>query len=184
MAEMDNMGLCEECGAKPAVYTVSVMMGQHMQQRRLCPDCMSKMNMNLSAGNVARMLGAIMHALTGQEAETVPAVPKEEDGPDSAVVCQGCGTTLGQFTKSGKLGCPACYTAFRERLIPMLQQLHGQAEHTGRKPTQDEAAQRRRSVYERLTHQLETAVAQEDYETAAVIRDQLRSMDQEGGGKA
>lgn len=183
MAEQENYTLCDECGVNEACYTVSVMMGGEVTQRRLCPDCMAKMNMNLSAGNVKKMLSAILSALTGQEesaAPEAPQVPEEE----SAIACERCGTTLGQFTKAGKLGCPSCYTAFREQLTPMLQQIHGRVQHAGRKPTQDEAAQHRRTAYERLTRHLEAAVACEDYETAAVIRDQLRRMDQEGGDQA
>lgn len=177
-------GLCDECKAKQACYTVSVMMGDQVTQRRLCPDCMARMNMNLSAGNVARMISAIMGALAGQGGEKTPEAPSAADDADSAVACRRCGTTLAQFTKGGKLGCPGCYNAFRDRLMPMLQQLHGRVEHTGRKPTQDEAAQQRRAAYERLTRQMEAAVAREDYESAAIIRDQLRKLEQEGGAQA
>ncbi len=178
MAEQENFALCDECGQNEAVYTVSVMMGGEITQRRLCPDCMAKMNMNLSAGNVKKMLSAILSALTGQEEQAAeePAVSEEDD-----VVCERCGTSLSRFTKSGKLGCPHCYTAFREKLTPMLQQIHGRVQHAGRKPTQDEAAQQRRTTYERLTRHLEAAVAVEDYETAAVIRDHLKKLSQEGG---
>lgn len=180
MAEQENFALCDECGKNEAVYTVSVMMGGEITQRRLCPDCMARMNMNLSAGNVKKMLSAILSALTGQEEET--AEPEIGEGED--VVCERCGTSLSRFTKTGKLGCPMCYTAFREKLTPMLQQIHGRVQHAGRKPTRDEAAQQRRTQYDRLTRQLEAAVAVEDYETAAVIRDQIRRLnqqEQEGG---
>lgn len=178
MAEQENFALCDECGQNEAVYTVSVMMGGEITQRRLCPDCMARMNMNLSAGNVRKMLSAILSALTGQEESEAaePEVSAEDD-----VVCERCGMSLSHFTKSGKLGCPMCYTAFREKLTPMLQQIHGRVQHAGRKPTQDEAAQQRRTQYDRLTRQLESAVAVEDYETAALIRDHLKKLSQEGG---
>lgn len=179
MAENENgFGLCDECGQNEACYTVSVMMGGQVTQRHLCADCMAKMNMNLAAGNVKQLLSAIMSALTGDaEEEAAPVVDPQED-----VVCERCNTRLSQFTKSGKLGCPYCYTAFREQLTPMLQQIHGRVQHAGRKPIEDEAAQRRRAVYDRLTRQLEQAVAVEDFETAAILRDQLRHLaNQEGG---
>ena len=181
MAENENgFSLCEECGVNEACYTISVMMGGQITQRHLCADCMAKLNMNLAAGNVKHLLSAIMSAITGaEEAESAPAVDPADD-----VVCERCNTTLSQFTKSGKLGCPHCYTAFREQLTPMLQQIHGRVQHAGRKPLDDEAAQRRRSVYDRLTRQLEQAVAVEDFETAAVLRDQLRHLNTLEGGDA
>ena len=113
MAEQESYGLCDECKAKEACYTVSVMMGDQVTQRRLCPDCMAKMNMNFSAGNVAKMISAIMGALTGQGEEKAPAAPQNEDDAESTVQCESCCTTLQQFVKGGKLGCAMCYTAFR-----------------------------------------------------------------------
>ena len=104
MAEQESYGLCDECKAKEACYTVSVMMGDQVTQRRRCPDCMAKMNMNFSAGNVAKMISAIMGALTGQGEEKAPAAPQNEDDAENTVQCESCGTTLQQFVKGGKLG--------------------------------------------------------------------------------
>lgn len=175
---------CEECGVNEACYTISVMMGGQITQRHLCADCMAKMNMNLAAGNIKHLLSAIMSAITGsaEEAAANAAAP-EEGADDAAPVCERCGTTLSQFIKSGKLGCPQCYKAFREQLTPMLQQIHGRVQHAGRKPLNDEAAQQRRAVCDRLSRQLEQAVAMEDFETAAVLRDQLRQLGSPEGGE-
>ena len=180
MAENENgFGLCEECGVNEACYTISVMMGGQITQRHLCADCMAKMNMNLAAGNVKHLLSAIMSAISGGVEETAAnAVAPADD-----VICERCNTTLSQFTKSGKLGCPQCYKAFREQLTPMLQQIHGRVQHAGRKPLDDEAAQRRRDAYDRLTRQLEQAVAVEDFETAAILRDQLKHLSNAEGGE-
>lgn len=182
MAENENgYSLCEECGVNEACYTISVMMGGQVTQRHLCADCMAKMNMNLAAGNIKHLLSSILSALTGGEAEQENA--KAEIPPEKDVVCPRCNTTLSQFTRSGRLGCPGCYQAFREQLNTMLQQIHGRVQHAGRKPIDDEAAQRRRSLYERLNRQLEQAVAVEDFETAAVLRDQLRQLNAAEGGE-
>ena len=179
MAESENgFSLCEECGVNEACYTISVMMGGQVTQRHLCADCMAKMNMNLAAGNVKHLLSAIMSAITGTVEEAASTVAPEDD-----VICERCGTMLSQFTKSGKLGCPSCYIAFREQLTPMLQQIHGRVQHAGRKPLDTEAAQRRRALYEQLNRQLEQAVAMEDFESAAVLRDQLRHLNTMEGGE-
>ena len=185
MAENENgFSLCEECGVNEACYTISVMMGGQITQRHLCAECMAKMNMNLAAGNVKHLLSAIMSAISGSVEEAVGAAREDDEEAGTAVVCERCGTSLSQFTKSGKLGCPHCYRAFREQLTPMLQQIHGRVQHAGRKPLDDEAAQRRRAVYDRLTRQLEQAVATEDFETAAILRDQLRQLSNAEGGES
>ncbi len=183
MAENENgFSLCEECGVNEACYTISVMMGGQITQRHLCADCMAKMNMNLAAGNVKHLLSAIMSAISGSVEEAAVSAAEEAE-ETAAIICERCGTSLSQFTKSGKLGCPNCYQAFREQLTPMLQQIHGRVQHAGRKPLDDEAAQRRRAVYDRLSRQLEQAVAMEDFETAAILRDQLRQLSNAEGGE-
>ena len=164
--------LCEECKVNEATYTVSVMMGEEVTTRHLCGDCMAKMNMNIASGNVRGLLSSLLSAITGaQEKEE-----KKDEVQQPDVVCPRCRTTWGQFTKSGRLGCPACYEAFREQLQPMLLQIHGRVQHGGRQPLCTEDAQLARSRQEELTRQMAQAVAMEDFETAAVLRDRLREM--------
>lgn len=159
--------LCEECKAKEAAYTLSVVMGDEIKTRHLCADCMAKMNMTLNSGSIKNLLSSILSAITGNDTQ-------EEAQPE--IVCPRCRTTLSQFTKSGHLGCPGCYEAFREKLQPMLLQIHGRVQHAGRQPLSSEDAQRARTRQEQLTRLMEQAVALEDFETAAQLRDQLRAL--------
>ena len=165
--------LCEECGVNAACYTISVMMAGQVKQRHLCPEYMAKMNMSIATGNIRQLLSAIMTAITGTQAPAAGGAGAEavED-----IVCPRCDTALSQFTKSGRLGCPGCYEAFRAQLMPMLQQIHGRVQHAGRKPLDTEEAQRSRSMHETLQRQMEEAVAAEDFEKAAQLRDQLRAL--------
>lgn len=159
--------LCEECKVNEASYTLSVMVGEEVTTRHLCGDCMAKMNMDIASGNIKSLLSSILSAITGNDTP---------DAPQPEVVCPRCHTSLSQFTKTGRLGCPACYEAFHEQLQPMLLQIHGRVQHAGRKPLRTEDAQRSRSRQEDLTRQMEQAVAIEDFETAARIRDQLKAL--------
>lgn len=169
--ERMNLMLCEECKVNEAAYTISVMVGGEVTTRHLCGDCMAKMNMDLQSGNIKSLLSSILSAITGNDTS-------EERQAD--VVCPRCHTTLSQFTKSGRLGCPKCYEAFREQLQPMLLQIHGRVQHAGREPLNTSEAQRQRTRQEELTRQMEQAVAQEDFETAAIIRDQLKALADKG----
>lgn len=159
--------LCEECKVNEASYTLSVMMGEEIKTRHLCGECMAKMNMSLNNGNIKNLLSSILSAITGNDT----TVEKQQE-----VVCPRCRTTLSQFTKTGHLGCPGCYEAFHEQLQPMLLQIHGRVQHAGRQPLATEDAQRTRSRQEQLTRLMEQAVALEDFETAAQLRDQLRAL--------
>ena len=39
--------------------------------------------------------------------------------------CEKCGMTLDEFLKAGKVGCSNCYTAFDEKLNPLIRRLQG-----------------------------------------------------------
>lgn len=48
--------------------------------------------------------------------------------------CPSCGRTLGEFKKTGLLGCADCYKAFRDDLVPIVQFTQGRLHHTGKDP--------------------------------------------------
>lgn len=167
--------LCEECKQKEASYTISVMVGGEVTTRHLCGDCMAKMNMDIASGNIKSLLSTILSAITG---DTAPEHAEKD------VVCPRCNMTLSEFTRTGHLGCPKCYEAFREQLQPMLLQIHGRVQHAGRQPLSTAEEQRKRSATEQLQRQMEQAVALEDFETAAKLRDQIRALSVSGEEKA
>ena len=161
--------LCEECNAHEAIYTVSVHIGEEITTRHLCEDCMARMNANIAAGHIKDLLSSILSAITGSGSE-------KEEKPVEDITCTRCGTTLAQFTKTGRLGCPACYEAFHEQLQPMLLQIHGRVQHAGRRPLPTVVEQQVRTRREQLSELMAQAIASEDFETAAQLRDQLRSL--------
>ena len=160
--------ICDECKQNEASYTISVMVGEEISQRHLCADCMAKMNMSIASGNIRGLLSTILTALNGGE----PPV----DAPREEIVCPRCRATWSRFCQTGRLGCPGCYEAFRAQLQPMLQQVHGRVQHAGRRPLNTEKAQRVRTLQEELAYQIEQAVALEDFETAATLRDRIRAL--------
>ena len=174
--------ICEECNINEARFAVTMNINGETCVRHLCPSCMQAMNSSFRGGNVAGVLAAILSAITsgerrgGDEETPAEAVP--------AITCPKCGTTYAEFHKSGRLGCPGCYVAFREQLQPMLQQIHGRVQHAGRMPLENAEAQRSRTRQEELTRLMQQAVALEDFETAAQLRDQIHALAAEGGERA
>ena len=172
--------LCDECNNNEAQFSVSVFMEGEQTVRHLCPDCMARLNQRMNPANITNLLSSIMAAITGaqqkrtnQEAEDASEMSIED------IACPRCGMNFSQYKKTGRLGCAACYNAFREQLQPMLEQIHGRVQHAGRVPLNTADAQRHRTRREELQRAMDQAVEQEDFETAARIRDQLRAMDAE-----
>ena len=88
-----------------------------------------------------------------------------------------CGFSQADFKKTGRLGCSECYGTFAEGLGSLLKAMHKGTEHIGKLP---ERAQRTMALNQRmraLSENLQKAVAAENYETAASLRDQIKQLE-------
>jgi protein arginine kinase activator len=92
--------------------------------------------------------------------------------------CPGCGATFADFRESGRLGCGDCYQAFEPSLRLLLRRYHGSTHHHGRRPEarSGEAPAPGAALIASLREQLHAAVASEDFERAAELRDRLREL--------
>ena len=77
------------------------------------------------------------------------------------------------FKKTGRLGCPDCYDHFTEGVEGLLKSMHKGTRHVGKAP----AVWQQTKVYVDRLHSLQSkldkAVAKEDYEKAAQLRDEI-----------
>jgi protein arginine kinase activator len=95
--------------------------------------------------------------------------------------CESCGMTFADFRSQGVLGCPADYEVFGKLLDPLISQAHeGATHHTGHIPAGRPATEIREHELIRLQRELDSAVAREDYESAARLRDQLKAAESAG----
>jgi protein arginine kinase activator len=93
-------------------------------------------------------------------------------------ICEGCGMAFGRFRKSGLLGCPDCYTAFEKQLESMIEGAHaGASTHVGRTPNRSDEVVDLQRIRRKLVEELDQAVASEQYERAATLRDRLSGLD-------
>ncbi len=91
-------------------------------------------------------------------------------------VCPECMMSLAEFSKTGKLGCPKCYEAFRPYLVQVLGSIHGNAEHTGKiSKNADKKIKTKRKI-EKLSAELAAAVEKQDFEHAAQLRDEINRL--------
>ena len=77
------------------------------------------------------------------------------------------------------LGCAQCYQAFRKPLEGLLMRVHGNTQHAGRIPGGVKSDVSIRMNIDRLRQDLVKAIAAEEYEEAARLRDQIRALKQQ-----
>jgi protein arginine kinase activator len=91
--------------------------------------------------------------------------------------CPICGFTQADFKKTGRLGCSACYDTFAEGLGALLKAMHKGTEHVGKLPQRATRQMELKDKMRTLSNHLEKAVAEENYEDAATIRDQIKQLE-------
>ncbi len=97
----------------------------------------------------------------------------------SELTCEVCGLTFSEFRERGVLGCPNDYNAFGERLETLMSRAQqGATEHVGKVPRHSGGDQKRLNAVLRLRAQLRGAIAAEDYERAAALRDEIKEIEE------
>lgn len=89
--------------------------------------------------------------------------------PPQLVSCPSCGANLEYLSTVYRLGCQDCYKQFHKELVPMLQKLHGCAKHVGKRP-------KHHISLKECEKQMAEAIAKEDYETAAKLKQQIECL--------
>lgn len=163
---------CKRCGKNEAKIHFAKIINNQTTEFHLCEPCAKQLNI-MSANHEFHLENLI----AGLSAEPEGKDTRE----DSKLVCQACGLTAGGFKRSGRLGCPRCYEAFHDELIPLLRKIHGSAHHTGKSPVKigESAAQNRMRDIKRLRRDLREAISREEYERAAKIRDDIKKYEVE-----
>ncbi len=167
--------LCQNCGKKTATTYIKTIVNGRLAQYHLCPDCAREMgygnifsDFGLDFGN---MLGGLIGGIPGEQ------TPR----------CEKCGTTFEEISKTGKLGCAECYRTFRRKLLPIVQRIHGTTKHKGKAPGSSalrvadphhQIIAVKETPLEEKKRLLKQAIEAQDFEQAAVLRDEIKEMEQ------
>lgn len=92
--------------------------------------------------------------------------------------CDMCGITLNELAREGKAGCPKCYETFSSELSDSLRRIHGNVAHTGRAPKLLKDRLNKNKRLRTLKNELQSAIESQEFEKAASIRDEIRSLEQ------
>jgi len=177
---------CQHCGQRDAtVHLVELVDGKRTSQW-LCPVCAGRPgdqqggdpwfdsdgNDDRHSGDeetesLASFLGQVFEPIDGDAASDLPA-------------CSACGYTLDQFRRTNRLGCPRCYEAFRSPLLSILSHLHRHVSHLGKIPGHHGAKSSLSGAIGRTRVALEKAIAAEDFEKAARLRDEIQRLEASG----
>jgi len=155
--------LCEICGKVEASVTYTEIVDGNVKEYHLCEECAREKGVEKTKFSIIDLIAGMAGTL-------------EKDGKkDSNIRCPCCGLSFASFRKNGKLGCTKCYETFMDELILLFRKIHGSTKHIGKMITKDEDVLRIKSELKKLDNELKKAVASEEFEDAAKIRDRMKA---------
>jgi len=158
--------LCCICKEREATVHLTQIAGDKMQKVDLCEECAKTKGVNDPTGfSLADLLLGL-----GASQEI------EQASGGVEVKCPHCKFTQADFKKAGRLGCPECYKTFADGLESLLKSMHKGTRHVGKVP---ESLRHTRDLSDRLMalqKKLNKAVEDENFEQAALLRDEIKQM--------
>lgn len=156
---------CSEC-KKPIYVCYTEIVGDKMTRTVMCADC-PHLERRLYGKVRSEGLGDVVQG-------------------EASLACGNCNTTLDSVRTGHLLGCTECYSVFADALIDLLlkenrisrhltSNKQSQSLHLGRTPGEvTEISPTLRLIA--LNEALDEMLVREDYEQAALLRDQIRAL--------
>lgn len=195
--------LCQNCGKNEANVRYTQIINGVKKEINVCEKCaqelgLEKMSFNMPL-NFSSFLGDFFENYQSND------ILSEFTG-SSNTKCKTCLEDFQDFVNTGLLGCPDCYETFQDKLDPILKNMQGAVNHTGRRiknnkidqkinivkdvkenefindkneteKNQDEPKTSKEKI-EVLQDNLKGAIKDERYEDAAKIRDEIKKLEE------
>ncbi len=161
--------LCDVCKERDATVTLTHAVKGEVNVLHLCQKCAAERGIETTVST----------PLKNMIADYLPAVQQQAALAQAEQLrCPFCSMTLADFRETGRLGCASCYDTFEQSLRALLRRVHGNARHVGRgydAPPPD--IMHEATALGELREELRRAIAQEEFERAAQLRDRIKGLE-------
>ncbi len=167
---------CDKCGA-PNVITKIVIQGEKdAEELNLCAACFQKFikdHPEIKNGQMGKSLNDFLLGTLNLVNSDINKTQPHTHKPHEHMIktCASCGTTLDRVAKSNRVGCADCYDVFAEEIDDILYEEIG-----NNRQTLDYDIQTNEEKIIILEEKLNSAVKDEEYELAALLRDELKKI--------
>ena len=166
---------CQKC-EKPATFHITELTDGKPQELHLCEE--HARDYLTQSGEEPSSATSMAAALAQQMAQQMAVgQTAEELAKLDQKACPVCGITFFEFRNQGRLGCPHDYVCFESQLEPLIVNIHGEIEHTGKTPKRSAGGSEKRTQLIRLRREMKEAVSGELYERASELRDKIRRIE-------
>lgn len=166
--------LCDICKKNNATVHLTTILNGVKHEMSICEKC-AREKENIKFSGIMDMSSpfTFQNILSG-----LMDYMKQTGSTQSEVehACPNCGTTYTDFKKDGVLGCSECYKNFDATIMPVIKRVQGNVSHVGKIPQKSgkEIIEKRKITM--LKNDLKKAITAEEYEKAAIIRDEIKNI--------
>lgn len=163
--------LCQNCQKNEATTHIKRIINGEATQTHLCSECAKSLGYDSVFSDFGFNFSDMLSSFFNDAASTMLS--------GHTLRCEKCGSTFNDIVRSGKIGCADCYRTFYDKLAPSLERIHGRTVHEGKIPNGN-AGLKTENKIAALRQELNEAVAQQNYEKAAKLRDEIKALESEG----
>lgn len=163
--------LCQNCKRNDARVHVKRIVSGESAEIHLCTACATALGLSDSAASFSPVRDIFGNIFSSSENKTSGRLMR----------CETCGFSFEDISETGRPGCPDCYRVFLRKLRPALGKLHGRAVYKGKIPSAVSVSAKKEEKIEMLKKQLTEAVEAQQFEQAAVLRDEIKRLSEKEG---
>lgn len=177
--------ICEKCKVRDANIMYTEIVNGVKSEHNICSQCAKDMDLGpysaIFDGEFS--LGKLLSSLLGVN------MAENENATNIGIACPNCGTSYDEFVKNSRFGCADCYNVFDLLLGDKIKNLQISDQHKGKIPKMVPTARKTQVTplgevklsddeeVENLRRKLKAAIAEEDYEEAAKLRDMIHGLE-------
>ncbi len=168
--------LCQNCNDRQATVYIKTIVNGQQTELHLCPQCAE--TLGYTGTNPFSAFAKDMDAAFDAFPFGSLFGTSDKQVLDKPQACPTCGMTASDIRRTGRAGCANCYSLFDAVLTPMIRRIHGGNTHAGSIPRSAGAELSAKRHLDDLKAKLKAAIESENYESAAALRDEIRSLEQ------
>lgn len=174
---------CQNCQIQPATLHFTKIVNGEKMEMHLCEQC-AKNKGDIISGQNNFSIHQLLTGLLNFDQPFKSNAKTNSFTTFTSPKCEKCGMTYEQFAKIGRFGCANCYETFDAKLDPLLKRVHsGNHTHSGKIPKRGASDLHVRKKIALLKETMQDYIEKEEFEKAALIRDELRSLEKQYGDK-
>ena len=161
--------LCDFCHEREAnIFLEQLSNNGQRRKINICMECALERGISSNPKSIESSIGDLFEEL----ASVTKRIRR-----DNNRLCPVCGLSIGEIRTSGRVGCPECYSIFKDDIRKYLYSKNVKGMYTGSMPSR--LANMHSVLNDRIMLQdkLNAAVEKEDYEKAAMYRDYLKALE-------